>query len=147
MNSRMLTRVCHDPGAKFRHAASDCSLEYFRLAAMSSSWSSVFRLLHQLALELLRLRDREILNARIQDYIASMPTVWRAIISSSFVGIAHAETRLDRVPTRDSPPSFAVASSSTPSHAASRQTRSRTAALFSPMPAVNTIASRPPSAL
>src|SRR4051812_25474637 len=84
----------------------------------------LFRLLHQLALELLSVLDREILSARIHGYIESMPTVWRAIISSSFVGIVHAETRLDRVPMRDSPPSFAVASSSTPSHAASRQTRS-----------------------
>ena len=76
----------------------------------------------------------------------SQSRVWRAIISSSLVGITHADTRLAAVLMRGPPRALAAASSSTPSHAASRQTRSRIAALFSPMPAVNTIASRPPSA-
>ena len=47
---------------------------------------------------------------------------------------------------RGPPLSFAVASSSRPSQLASRHTPARMAAAFSPMPAVNTTASRPPSA-
>jgi hypothetical protein len=49
-------------------------------------------------------------------------------------------------PIRGPPAELAAASISTPSHAASRHTRSRMAAEFSPTPAVKTIASSPSSA-
>ncbi len=70
----------------------------------------------------------------------------RAIISSSSVRITHAETLLAPVVIRGPPAPFAAGSSSTPSQAASRQTRSRIAGAFSPTPAVKTTASSPPSA-
>ena len=47
---------------------------------------------------------------------------------------------------RGPPSRLACSSSFTPSQRASRQTRSRISALFSPIPPVKTIASRPPSA-
>ena len=67
--------------------------------------------------------------------------MWRAIISSSFVGMTQAATRLAGVLIREAFAWFAAVSSSMPSQAASLQTRSRSEWLFSPMPPVNTIAS------
>ena len=55
----------------------------------------------------------------------SNSSVWRAIISSSLVGTTHAATRLSGALMRGPPRAFASASSVTPSHAASRHTRSR----------------------
>ena len=70
--------------------------------------------------------------------------VWRAIISSSLVGITHAETRLaGGADARPAGLRWPRRSSSTPSQAASRQTRSRIAGACSPMPAVKTSASMP----
>ena len=78
--------------------------------------------------------------------LASRRRACRAMVSSSSVRTTHAETRLRSVVMRGPPAAFACGSSSTPSQAAPRQTRSRIAGAFSPMPAVNTMASRPPSA-
>ena len=72
--------------------------------------------------------------------------VWRAIISSSLVGITHTETLLAGALMRGPPAWLAAGSSSTPSQAASRQTRSRIAGACSPIPAVKTSASMPPAA-
>jgi len=69
-----------------------------------------------------------------------------AIMSSSSVWTTRAPTRLPGVEMRGPPAAFAAGSSSTPSQAAPRQTRSRIGAEFSPTPAVNTIASSPSSA-
>lgn len=71
--------------------------------------------------------------------------VWRAMMSSSFVGTTHAETLLCAVDIRDSPLSFAAESKSTPSHEQASQIRRRIYDEFSPIPAVNTSASMPPS--
>ena len=69
-----------------------------------------------------------------------------AIIRSSFVAITHPVTR-PPAPLRRGPPRvFAASSSSSPNHAASRQTRARIAAAFSPIPPVKTSASSPPRA-
>ena len=82
--------------------------------------------------------------------LAGMPTsarVWRAIISSSSVGTTRSATRL--VGRRDAacaPASLAAGSSSAPSQASRSAMRARIAGEFSPMPAVKTKASRPPSA-
>ena len=70
----------------------------------------------------------------------------RAIMSSSLVGTTHAEIGLWAALMQGWPAALASASKTRPVHAASRHTRSRIAALFSPMPAVNTSASSPPSA-
>ena len=77
---------------------------------------------------------------------ASSRRVWRAIINSSFVRTTQAETLLSRELIRGPPASFAAASNSSPSHPAVAQARRRIKALFSPMPAVKTSASIPPSA-
>ena len=69
--------------------------------------------------------------------------MWRAIISSSFVGITQADTRLDGDEIRGRCVAFACLSRSIPSHADASQIRVRIAAEFSPMPAVNTSASTP----
>ena len=75
----------------------------------------------------------------------SSAPVWRAIISSSLVGITQAETRLPAREIRGAVRAFASRSSSMPSQADASQIRSRISAEFSPMPAVNTSASIPPS--
>ena len=74
---------------------------------------------------------------------ATACNVWRAIISSSLVGITQTATGLAAVLMRGPPERLAAASSSMPSQAASRQTRSRISGACSPMPAVNTSASMP----
>src|SRR4029450_11899329 len=75
----------------------------------------------------------------------SNDAVCRAIISSSFVGITHADTRLSGREMRGPPDAFASGSSSMPIHADASQIRRRISADFSPMPAVKTSASTPPS--
>jgi len=67
--------------------------------------------------------------------------VWRAITRFSSLGTIHAEAFDPSAEIRDRPAVFADSSSTTPSHAASRHTRSRIGALFSPMPPVKTTAS------
>src|SRR5262245_7424434 len=71
--------------------------------------------------------------------------VCRAIINSSLVGITHTETLLVLVEIRGPLLSFDLLSSSIPNQADASQIRLRTSAEFSPMPAVNTSASSPPS--
>jgi hypothetical protein len=74
------------------------------------------------------------------------PRVWRAIISSSLVGMTYAATRLLLALIRGPPLALAAASRVRPNHPAFWITRSRMSTACSPMPAVNTSASRPPSA-
>ena len=87
---------------------------------------------------------RELLRCPV--LAATRRRVCLAIINSSFVGTTQAATRLSGRLMRGTPASLAAASNSSPSHAASRQTRARIAAEFSPMPPVNTSASSPPRA-
>ena len=54
--------------------------------------------------------------------------MWRAIISSSLVGIVHAATRLAAALMRGPPAAFAASSSSTPSQRPARQMRERISA-------------------
>src|SRR5580704_2390521 len=68
-----------------------------------------------------------------------------AIINSSLVGITHAETLLEGLEIRGPLREFAVASSSTPSHAQDSQIRWRISVECSPIPPVNTRLSRPPN--
>ena len=72
--------------------------------------------------------------------------MWRAIISSSFVGITHAETRLAGFEMRGPLAAFACSSISIPSQPQAAPIRLRISAEFSPIPAVKTSASIPPSA-
>ena len=72
--------------------------------------------------------------------------VWRAMISSSSVGTTRRATRLAGVEMRRLPAALAAGSSSAPSQARRSAMRARIAGAFSPMPAVNTKASRPPRA-
>ena len=72
--------------------------------------------------------------------------VCRAMVSSSFVGITHAETRLPGLEIRGPLRPFASSSISMPSHADASQIRRRISGEFSPMPAVNTRPSSPPRA-
>ncbi len=67
------------------------------------------------------------------------------MISSSFVGITQADTRLPEREIRGPRLSFAASSSSIPSQAEASQIRFRISAEFSPMPAVNTSPSIPPN--
>src|SRR5689334_23772429 len=60
--------------------------------------------------------------------------VWRAIISSSLVGITHAETLLSRVEMRGPALELASSSRSIPSHAEPRMIRLRISTEFSPIP-------------
>src|SRR5262249_46014126 len=68
----------------------------------------------------------------------SIVPVWRAIISSSLVGITHAETLLWRVDMRGPLPSLASKSNSIPNHADSSHIPRRISGGFSPIPAVKT---------
>ena len=77
---------------------------------------------------------------------ASSSRVWRAITSSSLVGITQARVRLAALLMRGPPAALAASSSATPSQAAARQIMARTGAACSPMPAVKTMASKPQSA-
>ena len=72
--------------------------------------------------------------------------VWRAIISSSWVGTTRRATRLAGVEMRVAPAALAAGSSSAPSQARRSAMRARIGAACSPMPAVKTKASRPPRA-
>ena len=78
--------------------------------------------------------------------IVALRSVWRAIISSSSVGMTHAVARLPAALMHGPPRWLAPSSKLTPSHAASRQMRARIGAACSPIPAVNTMASRPAAA-
>jgi hypothetical protein len=71
--------------------------------------------------------------------------VCRAMMSSSFVGMTQAETRLAGREMRGPRARFASSSRSMPSHADAAQIRFRISAEFSPMPAVKTSPSTPPS--
>ena len=68
-----------------------------------------------------------------------------AIISSSLVGMTQTDTLLSVAEIRGPPDAFADLSSFTPSHARLSQSAARTSGEFSPIPAVNTKASSPPS--
>src|SRR6185436_4686504 len=82
--------------------------------------------------------------ARVSTRPSTLP-VCRAITSSSFVGITHADTAPPVREIRVCFLLFASVSSSMPSHADPSQMRLRTSAEFSPIPAVNTSPSIPPS--
>ena len=71
--------------------------------------------------------------------------VWRAIMSSSLVGMTQADTLLCGFERRGRPAVFAWESSSIPSQAEASLIRRRISGEFSPMPAVNTSASMPPN--
>src|SRR5439155_19012257 len=78
---------------------------------------------------------------------AEMPSsapACRAIISSSLVGITHAETRLPAREIRCPRHSLAASSSVSPSQAQASQMRRRITVECSPIPAVKTSASTPP---
>jgi hypothetical protein len=77
---------------------------------------------------------------------ASSASVWRAIMSSSSVRTTWRLMRLSRPAIDVSPAALACGSSTAPSHASFSTMRARMPGEFSPIPAVNTKASRPPSA-
>jgi hypothetical protein len=98
-------------------------------------------------------RDRE--GAVVKHSYCALPAVatnprrrpvWRAIINSSFVGITQTETLLVAAEMRCSLRVLASLSRIIPSHLEDSQMRRRISAEFSPIPAVNTNPSTPPSA-
>ena len=78
--------------------------------------------------------------------LASTSRVWRAIISSSLVGMTQAAVRLAAVLMRGPPRALAVGVELDAEPGRARQTRARIGAACSPMPAVKTMASSPPRA-
>src|SRR5215470_14702814 len=107
MNSRTSTCDCQYPPTKLRHALLEASLCVWTGGSSTDAISvSLSISLHKYV----QLRSRR---------------VWRAIISSSLVGMDHAETRASGELMRAFPALFAIELSSTPSQAASRHTRSR----------------------
>ena len=79
-------------------------------------------------------------------FVSSKRWVCWAIINSSLVGMTQADTLLFGALMRGPSASLAASSNCSPSQAASRQTRARIEAAFSPMPPVKTSASSPPNA-
>src|SRR6185437_3760049 len=77
---------------------------------------------------------------------SSRRRVWRATIRFSLVGMTQAETPASGDEMRGPPAALAASSSTSPVQRASRQIRARIAAACSPIPAVKTSASSPPSA-
>ena len=72
--------------------------------------------------------------------------MWRAIMSSSLVGMTQADTRLPVREMRGPLPPLAAGSIPTPSQAQASPMRRRISGEFSPMPAVKTRPSIPPRA-
>ena len=76
---------------------------------------------------------------------ATNAAVWRAISSSSLVGITSTVTSDEGAEITGPPAVFEAESNLTPSRSSPSSDRARTTGSFSPTPAVNAIASQPPS--
>src|SRR3954447_7994677 len=127
MKSRTLISFCHRPGSKPSHAEGDPSgtLEGCNVAAIHYSF-----LLFCYAWATAR---------------PSSVAVYRAIMSSSLVGITHTETGLADAEIHGPLWPLASASRRTPNHSEDWQIRCLISGEFSPIPAVKTMPSTPPS--
>ena len=131
MKSRTLISVCQRPGWKPSHGDGTASVFGAGDSVTAMKYSSRS---HALPARLVRGMTPR-----------SLP-VCLAIISSSFVGITHTDTRLSAAEMRAPFGPGSSRSSATPTQAEASQIRRRISAEFSPMPPVNTSASMPPSA-